>query len=438
MIFICILIFGVLFLFFNIRQIAPGNKGSVVAGIVVALLPVCFLCRGQLWACVGQAFLSVWLCQALLLYLLWCVALGILWTVRRLLRRGPVSRRLSILAARILLAGSVAIAAVMCVAGVGNNADYRIRELEITLPVRYNGTAQSNEASQFNKTAQSTAPSRESFSLLFFSDLHVDPIFNREKLERMIHDADSIRPDYIVFGGDFADVHDSVMTRDGYDTLVAQLGRAAVVGAFAVNGNHEGYLERNGSDLRGFLQRAGWTYLDDSTACTVFACITGRTDFQVARARDIPRKPLSQLDPATLPDQAQPSNRATHPDPSAQFNQEAVPFNQEPADQEPAQFNKTSPNPSALPWILVDHQPKGIEPGHSGRLPDLALSGHTHDGQFFPGTVIIDWVWRQAYGFGELDGVKWLVSSGVGSWGPPVRVGSGTEMWLVKFTTARQ
>ena len=88
---------------------------------------------------------------------------------------------------------------------------------------------------------------------------------------------------------------------------------------------------------------------------------------------------------------------------------------------------------SALPWLLMDHQPRGIEPEHSGRMPDFAFSGHTHAGQFFPGTVIINWVWRLAYGFGTLDSVRWLVSSGVDSWGPPVRVGSDTEMWFLRF-----
>jgi hypothetical protein len=86
-----------------------------------------------------------------------------------------------------------------------------------------------------------------------------------------------------------------------------------------------------------------------------------------------------------------------------------------------------------LPWILLDHQPKGIEPGYSGRLPDYALSGHTHDGQFFPGTVVIGFVWRIAYGEGVLDGVRWLVSSGVDCWGPPVRVGSDAEMRVIRF-----
>ena len=36
-----------------------------------------------------------------------------------------------------------------------------------------------------------------------------DPLFKREKLERFISQADSLRPDLILFGGDLADISDS-------------------------------------------------------------------------------------------------------------------------------------------------------------------------------------------------------------------------------------
>lgn len=362
MIFLFILFFGVIFLFLNIRQIAPGNKGSIAAGVIVSALPVCFFFREQFWACAGQAFLSVWLCEALLIYLVWLLVR----VVMRLVRRKPLMQKVSVLVARVLLVATFVISAVMCVVGSSIEADYKIRNLD----VKTDGA---------------------SFSLLFFSDLHLTPLFDRTKLLRMIADADSIRPDFILFGGDFADVHDSALTQDGYDSLLQQLALKAKVGAFAVNGNHEGYVERNGSDPAGFLRRSGWIFLDDSTVCTPLACISGRMDSQVAKVRDVERKPLNLLEPA--------ADTAT----------------------------------GILPWILLDHQPKGIETGYSGRLPDLALSGHTHNGQFFPGTVIINWVWRLPYGIGMLDGVRWIVSSGVGSWGPSVRVGSETEMWVVRF-----
>lgn len=407
MIFLFILIFGVLFLFFNIRQISPGNKGSIVAGAIVVVLPVCFFFRGHFLACLGQDFLSVWLCETLLIYLLWWIARGVLLAVRR--RR--LERERSIFAARILLVATFVVSIVLCAVGYGAHGDYKIREASIDLP-KAAALVQTNPA----QVQQSAHP----FSILFFTDLHIDALFDRAKIERMIHDADSLRPDYIVFGGDFADIHDSALYRDGYDTLVAKLGAAARRGALAVNGNHEGYMERQGSAPGEFLKRAGWKFLDDETFCDSLACFTGRTDFQVSRSRDIPRKMLAELAPKPAPFPATSlTDSATSLADSAQFDS--------------AQFVVEN----FRPWIVVDHQPKGIEPEHTGRLPDLVLSGHTHDGQFFPGTVIIDWVWRLAYGVGELDGVKWLVSSGVGSWGPPVRVGSETEMWLLRVQSAR-
>lgn len=359
MIFIFILIFGVIFLFVNLRQVAPGNKGSILAGALVVLLPVCFIFRDMFWASLGQAFLSVWLCEALLLYICW----WIFRLCRRIAVRRPMPQRMTVIAARVLLAVSFAVTGVMCAVGYFHNTNYILREATVEV---------------------SRAP--RNFTALFFSDLHLDPLIKREKVERMVREADSLKPDLILFGGDFADVHDSVLTNQGYDTLFAKFAAAAKVGAFAIGGNHEVYTEGAGADIAGFLRRGSWVYLEDSTVCTEVACITGRMDLQKERALDVERKPLALLEPG----------------------------------------NK-------LPWLLMDHQPKGIEPEYSGRLPDIALSGHTHKGQFFPGTVIINWVWRLAYGFGMLDSVRWLVSSGVDSWGPPVRIGSDTEMWLLHF-----
>lgn len=419
MIFIFILIFGVLFLFVNLRQVAPGNRGSILAGILVVLLPVCFIFRDMFWACIGQAFLSVWLCESLLLYVCW----WIFRLCRRIAVRRPMPQRATVVAARVLLLVSFAVTGVMCVAGYSHNTNYILREATVEIHVELPSdstagtpnpdssaaldsaqsaldSAQSDTASPEvaqSPRASSIAAAPRNFTALFFSDLHLDPLIRRAKVERMVREADSLKPDLILFGGDLADEHDSVLTDQGYDTLFARLAAAARVGAFAVNGNHEAYMERDGSDIEGFLRRSGWVYLDDSTACTEVACITGRTDVQMARAREMDRRPLALLEPG----------QAAHP------------------------------AAGRLPWLLMDHEPKGLsgpeDSGYLGRLPDFALSGHTHDGQFFPGTVIINWVWRLAYGFGTLDSVRWLVSSGVDSWGPPVRVGSDTEMWLLHF-----
>lgn len=85
------------------------------------------------------------------------------------------------------------------------------------------------------------------------------------------------------------------------------------------------------------------------------------------------------------------------------------------------------------PGILLNHAP--------ARLPiveqagfSLQLSGHTHGGQFLPFT----WITRRVYGrftsglhsFGSLEV---YTSTGAGTWGPPMRVGTQPEIILLEF-----
>jgi hypothetical protein len=264
-----------------------------------------------------------------------------------------------------LLFVSVVMTIVFLAIGVGNNENFKVREIKVAVPTE------------------------SEFTAVFLSDLHIDPLFNREKIERIVHVCDSLHPDFVLFGGDFSDVVDSTLSAWEYDLLTQKLAATARMAAIAIDGNHEGFLEHKGSNYKKWMQDNGFVVLEDSTVCTPLACFTGRVDYSVAKIRDIERKPLFDLRPPT--------------------------------------------DAAKSPWLLLDHQPRGIEPDHPGRRPDFAMSGHTHNGQFFPGTVIINWVWRLAYGLGELDQVKWLVSSGVDSWGPPVRVGSDTEVWFLRF-----
>ena len=361
MIFLFILIFGVLFLFVNVRNVAPGIKGSLIAGASVIVLPVCFLLRTSYFASLGMSFFAVWLCEALMLYILWWVARGI----RRAVVKKPIDHRLVISVSRLLLFVSVVMTVVIIAFGVSNNENFKVREFKVAVPTEHEFTA------------------------VFFSDLHINPLFKLEKMERIVHVSDSLHPDFVLFGGDFSDVTDSTLSAWEYDFLVQKLAATAKMAAIAIDGNHEGFIEREGGDYKNWMQGNGFVVLEDSTVCTPLACFTGRVDHSVARMRDVERKPLFDMRPPT--------------------------------------------ETAKIPWLLLDHQPRGIEEDHLGRRPDFAMSGHTHNGQFFPGTVIINWVWRLAYGLGELDDVKWLVSSGVDSWGPPVRFGSDTELWFLRF-----
>jgi uncharacterized protein len=86
--------------------------------------------------------------------------------------------------------------------------------------------------------------------------------------------------------------------------------------------------------------------------------------------------------------------------------------------------------------ILLNHVPNRLPMVEQAGF-DLQLSGHTHGGQFFPFT----WITQRVFGrftfglhaFGEL---QVLTSVGVGTWGPPMRIGTAPEMILITFEQA--
>ncbi len=78
--------------------------------------------------------------------------------------------------------------------------------------------------------------------------------------------------------------------------------------------------------------------------------------------------------------------------------------------------------------LLLAHQPKFIEELGSYR-PDLILSGHTHGGQIWPFGHLVKLQQPFVKGLHELpNGSSIYVNSGIGFWGPPMRLGSQAEI----------
>ena len=402
--FLFVLLAALALVYVNLSTLAKGKAGRIIALSVLVLLFLSMAFRDTWAGSVAVAFFAVWLPNAFLFYIPWTLyRIGYYFTQPHHLSRHFV-RRVS----RGLLGVTVGIALAMFAYGVPHNDDYKMMDVTVDLPSQYT----------------------EGFTAVFFSDIHVDPLFKAEKLQRFIAQADSIKPDYLLFGGDLADVSMEQLDAWDYDSLFKMLTSKAKVAAVAVNGNHESMQERSGSNPNEWMRKVGFVVLDDSTACIGKACFTGRTDYMVARGRDVLRRPLAELIPDSLQLTEIPQDSM-----GAEAANESVaggPVVDSLADTAAA---RTAYDTTVVhrPWILLDHQPKGIEKGHVGRLPDMALSGHTHDGQFFPVTFIINYVWKVAYGKGALGGVFWLVSSGFDCWGPPVRFGSDSEFWIIKF-----
>lgn len=402
--FLFILLIGLALVYINVSSVAKGKTGKIIGGATLFVLFLGMLLRSTLIGSYIVAFFAVWLPNSLILYIPWTLYRVIYYFTQP----HHLSRHLVRRVGRYLLGITCAFTFMFIGYGMQHNDEYKTNLLTIDLPSQYT----------------------ENFTAIFFSDIHVDPLFSAQKLERFIAQVDSIKPDYLLFGGDLADISTEKMDRMGYDTLFKKLTAGAKVAAVAINGNHEAFMTSSGNNPEEWMRKVGFVVLDDSTACLGDICFTGRTDFTVARSRDAERKPLSEL----IPDSIKIVEHVKDTTDSLADSTRTVVAQDSTMDTVAAAPAITYDTiPLYRPWILLDHQPKGIEKTHAGRLPDFALSGHTHDGQFFPVTVLIDFVWKLAYGKGALSGVLWLVSSGFDCWGPPVRLGSDSEIWVIKF-----
>jgi hypothetical protein len=83
--------------------------------------------------------------------------------------------------------------------------------------------------------------------------------------------------------------------------------------------------------------------------------------------------------------------------------------------------------------ILLTHAPDRPHVAEAEGI-SLQVSGHTHVGQFFPWTWMARRIYRQfAYGLSRIGKMLVYTSSGAGTWGPPLRLGSSPEIVLFHF-----
>jgi hypothetical protein len=204
-------------------------------------------------------------------------------------------------------------------------------------------------------------------TIIFASDLHIGPTVPESRVEAFVESINAENPDIILLGGDL--VEGSV---DGLDRAGEILSRLrARLGVYAVPGNHE-YHGGGETSLR-FIESAGITVLRDETVTIPgIATIVGLDD---PRSHNI-RTPLRDLMAGRDP---------------------------------------------GLPTILLTHRPVDLEI-YAAAGVDLMLAGHSHHGQIFPATIITDFVYAVSYGQARIGPMQVYVTSGLGTWGPPVRI----------------
>ena len=215
---------------------------------------------------------------------------------------------------------------------------------------------------------QTEKPLPRPLTVVAASDLHLGYSIGRDELAGWIDRFIAESPDLVLLCGDVIDIQLKPVLEGGYAEEFRRLKCPVVV----VPGNHE-YIAGI-RDVHQFFDEAGITLLRDSVAHFDGLDIIGRDD------RSNPgREALSEL-----------------ADSLGGFT------------------------------ILLDHQPFNLEEAEQAGI-DFQFSGHTHRGQFWPLSIVTDIMYEKSWGHHRRGATRYYVSSGLGIWGPKVRIGSRSE-----------
>jgi uncharacterized protein len=211
------------------------------------------------------------------------------------------------------------------------------------------------------------------------SDTHLGHVRNFGFIRRIVTMLKRLQPDVVFITGDL------------YDGTAADLERlsepwkdlSVPLGAYFVTGNHEEFSDR--TKYLDALEHAGVCVLNNTKVTIDGLQVVGvhyRDSTNAQRFRSILRQ------------------AALHPDQAS---------------------------------ILLTHAPERLQLAEEEGI-SLQLSGHTHGGQIFPFTWITSLLYgKYVYGLNRWGNLMVYTSSGTGTWGPPMRVGTKPEIVLIRF-----
>lgn len=220
---------------------------------------------------------------------------------------------------------------------------------------------------------------------VLMSDIHLGTLIGNGHFAKIVHKVQGLEPDIIFLAGDVLDEDLEPVLRQNIGETLRQL--SAPLGVYAVMGNHE-YIG-GASPAYSYLKDHGLIMIRDSVVkVSESFYVIGREDRDKRRFAGRERMELKEL-----------VNKA-----DAQY-----------------------------PLILLDHQPFYLQEAAQLGV-DLQLSGHTHHGQLWPLNYITSAVYTISRGYAKIGGMHVFVSNGVGTWGPPVRIGNRPEIVQLKIT----
>ncbi|HCY75888.1 MAG TPA: metallophosphoesterase [Ignavibacteriales bacterium] len=223
----------------------------------------------------------------------------------------------------------------------------------------------------------------DELNIVMASDIHLSPIDGERLLVRIVDKINSLNPDIILLAGDIVDDKAEVLDERGIGEAFRKL--KSKYGVYSINGNHE-FINEVESCVR-YAEKFGIKFLRDNyTMIDNGFYLIGREDSSMPQFIGKQRKSLEEI-------------------------VKNIPVN--------------------YPKILLDHTPFKLEQAQQNNI-DLQLSGHTHHGQIWPANLITKMIYEISWGYKKKGNTHYYVSSGAGTWGPPVRTGSSSEIVNIK------
>ncbi len=242
----------------------------------------------------------------------------------------------------------------------------------------------------------------DSLRVALVADLHMGYNIGCARIQRMVNRINAIEPDLVVIAGDIFDNEYEALEDDARLAEILR-GINSKYGVYACYGNHDieekilaGFTFGGNSrekvsspEMDDFLERANIKLLRDEYVLIEDSFyLYGRPDAERPgrgiTVRKTPEEIAEGLDPAK-------------------------------------------------PLIVIDHEPKELQELSDAGI-DVDLCGHTHDGQVFPLNLTCRLVWENACGYLKKGNMHNIVTSGVGLFGPNMRVGTIAEVCDVEIT----
>ena len=263
--------------------------------------------------------------------------------------------------------------------------------------------ARNIKVNEYSVTVNKSCGSDKHLKAVLVADLHMGYAIGVDHITNMVEKINQQDADIVIIAGDIFD--NSYDGMDDPEGIKAQLKSIkSKYGVYAVYGNHDidekilmgftfdwGGKHLHNEKMTNFMKECNIKLInDESVLINDEFYLVGRRDTDKPGTEDGTRAEISELT---------------------------------------KDLDKTKP------IFVLSHEPDELQKTADAGA-DIDFSGHTHDGQLFPGNLTIGLFWENPCGMIKKDNMYSIVTSGVGVYGTFMRVGTDAEICSVDIDFA--